>query len=125
MAEQQIKNSQISTPYSATEQDTGKTWVDGRPIYRKVLRGQLNVSAIAMTIAHGISFTANMEIISVQGFIKLGQGSGGGDMQSLQMYRELAGNWIGITTIQTANIQITSSFAWGLSYYVITLEYVK
>ncbi len=26
------------TTYSTTEQDTGKTWVDGKPIYRKVSR---------------------------------------------------------------------------------------
>ncbi len=41
--------------YSTTEQFTGKTWIDSKPIYRKVLSITLGTTAGNQDFAHGIS----------------------------------------------------------------------
>lgn len=112
--------------YSSSEVNTGKVWVDSRPIYRKVLRGQFTIATGANNIAHGIvSMTSSLEIISINGGIKLGQTSVAGGQEQLLGYRETGGNWIHPISVDTTNVIITSSFAWGNSYYSIILEYVK
>lgn len=113
---------------AAAEQDTGKVWVDGRPIYRKVIRGTFNVTASAsIPVAHGISgLTTSLEIISLSGGLKIGAGAvSGGQMQVFNQYREIAGNWLGFTSFDQTNIVFTSSFAWGTSWVTAIIEYVK
>ena len=49
--------------YSTTEINTGKTWIDGKPIYRKVIQ----VSGHPATIVHNIS---NLDkVIGLSGYI--------------------------------------------------------
>lgn len=126
MAQTKLPTSQISDTYSASEQNTGKTWVDGRPVYRKTLRGQVSVVNGTANIAHGITgITTSFEVVSFQGFTKLGQGNGTSSA-SVQIYhRETAGNWCAWTEINATSIGLTASFAWGSTFYVATLEYVK
>lgn len=42
--------------YSTTETPTGKTWIDGKPIYRKVIKFGAMTGNNRYTIAHGISY---------------------------------------------------------------------
>ncbi|MBO7079963.1 MAG: hypothetical protein J6W64_09165 [Bacilli bacterium] len=55
--------------YSTTEKNTGKTWVNGKTIYRKVLTGTTTTTDTAVNIAHGIS---NYEYIMIdnKSFVK-------------------------------------------------------
>ena len=41
--------------YSTTEQDTGKTWIDGKPIYRKCFRSNLPNPNTAAEVTTGIA----------------------------------------------------------------------
>lgn len=42
--------------YSTTETPTGKTWIDGKPIYRKVIKFGAMAGNNRYTIAHGVSY---------------------------------------------------------------------
>lgn len=46
--------------YSTTEQKTGGTWIDGRPIYKKTFSFTTNSSHASTTVQHGIS---NLDVI--------------------------------------------------------------
>lgn len=114
--------------YSATETNTGKLWVDARPIYRKVLRGGITIAATQTNnIAHGISgLTSAWEIINISGGIKPTVGlSNNGNQNVTLFYRETTGNWMGITSVDLTNIVLSSSYPWAGSWYCIILEYVK
>lgn len=106
---------------------TGEYWVDGRPIYRKVLRGSINIAAAINNLAHGIALTTNWELINITTMIKLSNGgaSNAGSQGALMSYRESGGNWQNATSVDLTNISITSIYPWGNSWYTITLEYVK
>jgi hypothetical protein len=111
--------------YSATETDTGRVWVDGSPIYRKVLRGQVTITlSSSNTIAHGITLTNTMQIISVNGGLKIGSTATGNQMQPLH-YHESGGNFLYYTGADLTNLTFWASFAWGSTHYEIILEYVK
>ena len=46
--------------YTTAEQDTGQKWIDGRPIYRKVVRGAVNMTGNSTSrLAHGIQGLTN------------------------------------------------------------------
>lgn len=111
--------------YSSVEVATGEKWIDGRPIYRKVLRGSITLVAGTATIAHGISgLTAAWECTKVTSGIKIGTATNNGTQVTV-WHRESAGNWVMLTDLDTTLITITGSFAWGASWYTIILEYVK
>lgn len=42
--------------YSTTETSTGQTWIDGKPIYRKVIKFGAMTGNNRYTIAHGVSY---------------------------------------------------------------------
>lgn len=114
--------------YSTSEIDTGKVWIDGRTIYRKVLRGSFNATASTFTINHGISgLTTSYLMISFTGGWKIGNGGSqvGVQMQSL-MYREYpSGNYMFFNGIDQTKFFVTCSYGWGPTFYQIILEYVK
>ena len=60
--------------YSTSEVNTGKKWIDGKPIYRKVLTGTTTTVDTAINIPHGIS---NYEYIMIdnKSFVKSTSGS--------------------------------------------------
>ena len=110
--------------FSTSETDTGRKWVDGRTIYRKVLRGSMSVVVNANNIAHGITGISTLEVISCEGNIVLGSGVRGSSV-NLFWHRETGGNWMNPTAINSTTFTFTSSFAWGTTMYTVILEYVK
>lgn len=55
--------------YSTTEVDTGKKWINGKPIYRKVFSGTYTVAAGEERLLIPNSSIGNVEnVISVQGY---------------------------------------------------------
>lgn len=121
-----VRQTQTIETFTTAEQDTGKVWVDGRPIYRKVIRGQVTLSTSTVTtVAHGISgLTSAWELISFTAGVKIGAGSNNGSEVAV-MHREMAGNWTWLTSFTTTNMSFASSYAWGSSYYTVIMEYVK
>lgn len=110
--------------YSSTEFDTGKKWIDGRAIYRKVITGNITIAVGANNIAHGISGITSLEPVNVTFSIVLSSTTRGTN-RNLAWHRETGGNWANPTAFDGTNLVITSSFAWGASAYTAILEYVK
>lgn len=110
--------------YSTSEVDTGKKWTDGRAIYRKVLIGNVTVAVGANNISHGISSITALEIVQMQGSIRLSSTTRGTSVNTM-WHRETGGNWANPTAMNNTAVTWTSSFAWGASAYTIVLEYVK
>lgn len=121
-------NSLTLTPVSYapnTELLTGEIWVDGRPVYRKVIRGTVNIAVGVNNVAHGIaSMTAAWELLRANVSLKLSSATNASGQETV-IHRESGGNWGHVTDIDQTNVAITSSFAWGNSWCTILMEYVK
>lgn len=110
--------------YSSVEVPTGEKWIDGRPIYRKILTGNMTVAAGGNYVAHGISGIAALEVLRLSGNVRLSS-TVRGSYVNLLWHRESAGNWINPVAMDGTQVTFTSSFAWGASAYTVILEYVK
>lgn len=113
--------------YKTTEQDTGQKWIDGRPIYRKVVRGTVNMTGGFNTssLPHGIQGLSNKwELIRYYGNMRLSGSLNNNPIKQALPYIE-GTHQSGITSIDQTNITISGSYAWGSSEVSIVLEYVK
>lgn len=112
--------------YKTTEQDTGQKWIDGRPIYRKVVRGTVNLAGNRTgLLPHGIQdLTKKWEIIRYYGSMRLGGTLSDNISKQTIPYIEST-HQSGITSIDNTNIEISGSYPWGNSEVSIVLEYVK
>ena len=113
--------------YTTTEQDTGQKWIDGRPIYRKVVRGTVNMTGGFNTssLPHGIQGLSNKwELIRYYGNMRLSGSLNNNPIKQALPYIE-GTHQSGITSIDQTNITISGSYAWGNSEVSIVLEYVK
>lgn len=112
--------------YKTTEQDTGQKWIDGRPIYRKVVRGTVNLTGSRpVLLPHGIQgLTKKWEIIRYYGSMRLGGSLSDNISKQTIPYIESI-HQSGITSIDNTNIEISGSYPWGNSEVSIVLEYVK
>lgn len=112
--------------YKTTEQDTGQKWIDGRPIYRKVVRGTVNLAGNRTgLLPHGIQgLTKKWEIIRYYGSMRLGGSLSDNISKQTIPYIEST-HQSGITSIDNTNIEISGSYPWGNSEVSIVLEYVK
>ena len=113
--------------YKTTEQDTGQKWIDGRPIYRKVVRGTVNMTGGFNTsnLPHGIQGLSNRwELIRYYGNMRLSGSLNNNPIKQALPYIE-GTHQSGITSIDNTNIEISGSYAWGNSEVSIVLEYVK
>lgn len=111
--------------YSSTETLTGNVWVDGRPVYRKVIRTNVTLVSGTANVVHGISgLTTSWEVVRITTGIKI-TGANNVGTQISTWHRESAGNWVMVTDLDTTNITVTGSFAWGSSWLTVVMEYVK
>lgn len=113
--------------YKTTEQDTGQKWIDDRPIYRKVVRGTVNMTGGFNTssLPHGIQGLSNKwELIRYYGNMGLSGSLNNNPIKQALPYIE-GTHQSGITSIDQTNIIISGSYAWGSSEVSIVLEYVK
>ena len=113
--------------YTTAEQDTGKKWIDGRTIYRKVVRGTVNMTGGYNTskLPHGIQgLTNKWELIRYYGNMRLSGVLSNNPIKQALPYIE-GTHQSGITSIDSTDITISGSYAWGSSEVSIVLEYVK
>lgn len=113
--------------YKSTEMDTGQKWIDGRQIYRKVVRGVVNMIGGNNTsiLPHGITgLTDAWELISWSGNMRLSGVLSNNPVKQALPYIE-GTHQAGITSIDKTNITISGSYAWGSSEVSVTMEYVK
>ena len=113
--------------YSTEEQDTGQKWIDGRPIYRKVVRGIVNMTGGYNTssLPHGIQGLSNRwELIRYYGNMRLSGVLSNNPIKQALPYIE-GTHQSGVTSIDQTNITISGSYNWGSSEISIVLEYVK
>ncbi len=112
--------------YSTTEQDTGQKWIDGRTIYRKVVRGTVNMTGNSTSsLAHGIQgLTSRWELIKYYGNMRLGGVLSNNPIKQALPYVE-GTHQSGITSIDGTDITISGSYPWGSSEVSVVLEYVK
>lgn len=113
--------------YSAEEQDTGQKWLDGRPIYRKVVRGTVNMTGGFNTssLPHGIQGLSNRwELIRYYGNMRLSGNLSNNPIKQALPYIE-GTHQSGVTSIDQTNITLSGSYPWGNSEVSLVLEYVK
>nr|DAY38289.1 MAG TPA: Receptor Binding Protein [Caudoviricetes sp.] len=113
--------------YTTDEQDTGQKWIDGRPIYRKVVRGTVNMTGgyATSSLPHGIQGLSNRwELIRYYGNMRLSGSLNNNPIKQALPYIE-GTHQSGITSIDQTNITISGSYAWGSSEVSVVLEYVK
>ena len=112
--------------YSTSEIDTGRVWIDGRPIYRKVVRGTVNMTGNSTSmLAHGIQgLTNRWELIRYYGNMRLGGTLSNNPVKQALPYIENT-HQSGVTSIDQTNIIISGSYPWGHSDVSLVLEYVK
>ena len=113
--------------YSTDEKNTGKKWIDGRPIFRKTVRGTVNMTGGYNTssLPHGIQGLSNSwELICYYGGMRLSGNLNNNPVKQAFPYIEGA-HQSGITSIDQTNITISGSYPWGNSEVSVTLEYIK
>ena len=112
--------------YSTSEIDTGMVWIDGRPIYRKVIRGTVNMTGNSTSrLAHGIQgLTGRWELIKYYGNMRLGGTLSNNPVKQAVPYIENV-HRSGITSIDETAMIISGSYPWGISEISLVLEYVK
>lgn len=113
--------------YSMDEEDTGQKWIDGRVIYRKVVRGTVNMTGGYNTssLPHGIQGLSNRwELIRYYGNMRLSGTLSNNPIKQALPYIE-GTHQSGITSIDQTNITISGSYTWGSSEVSVVLEYVK
>ena len=112
--------------YSTSEIDTGRVWIDGRPIFRKVVRGTVNMTGNSTSnLAHGIQgLTSRWELIKYYGNMRLGGTLSNNPIKQALPYIENT-HQSGITSIDATHVIISGSYPWGSSEISIVLEYVK
>ena len=112
--------------YSTSEIDTGRVWIDGRPIYRKVVRGTVNMTGNSTSkLAHGIQgLTSRWELIKHYGNMRLGGTLSNNPVKQALPYIENT-HQSGIASIDATHVIISGSYPWGNSEVSLVLEYVK
>ena len=109
--------------YSTTETNRGKTWIDGKPIYRKVLSDETRVSSGNTKINHNIS---NLKyIISFTGSFDFG---GAEQIPIFGMSCTSSSAWdVSVTGISSTQINITAgtSISNARMIYRFVIEYTK
>ena len=98
--------------YSTSEINTGKKWIDGKPIYRKVFNAL--ITSTSMDVAHSIS---NVDkVVNVQGFSETnGENTPSGFYASTSYFFSLSGDRTQLH-IRTTNAYINTAYNCILEY---------
>lgn len=125
----------FDSDYSTTEKKTGATWIDGKPIYRKVITGTFTPSSsnigkeTTVNIDNSITIT-DCTLVKMEGYM-LG-GNGTNVLYLGHSYYSSNGSIVLSSSLNLAsylNIQyyITSLPAWfsGTVSYTVIVYYVK
>ena len=108
------------TIYSEDEQATGGTWIDGRPIYRKTVSGEMTSSNAFIQI--GQMPTDFAQAVRMYGTISFGT-------QTLLIpnafYQNLAYMVTPVVDGQTISLALGSGFGSSLKRYALSIEYTK
>lgn len=116
------KKAKVSTikkqEYSTEEVNTGNTWIDGKPIYRKVIYSTINKSG-TVSVQHGI---ANLGIVTNM-YINFNCG----DRQMTNARISTDGYNVGLDTIYADyfDIAIPTAFGSSIKYIYAIMEYTK
>lgn len=134
MVKQKTNAQQTNKQYSTSEVLTGDTWIDGRPVYRKVVQATVNATTAGQTIQIGHDITGitnGFVVINSYLYVKIGRAVGN-DQNGGQTggYFEGSGgssvNQLNITTIGPTYVDIKFGYgAWGNTWCSVVMEYVK
>ena len=121
--ESDITNLKRNNTYSTSETLTDKVWIDGKPIYRKVIEYEKSADTTTCDIPHGI--TNIDKIIHLEGYSLLG-----GYYRPLTTFypNDITTYSQGVYTIGGTNINVnfsTSYFGSSASTIYIIMEYTK
>lgn len=99
--------------YSTDETKTNKVWIDGKPIYRKVITGNVSNGSIA----HGLT---NVDFVNAYGYFI----AGSGNFMPLPSLRVTYNNYSAGFYVNATNVMFDKGAdVTGTAY--ITLEYIK
>lgn len=106
------------TSFSTTEVNTGQTWIDGSPIYRKVVEFGALPNNTTKVVAHGIT-----GLLFLTSFMCITRTAGGTFRQVPFADNVLADavDW----SMDAVNIAINTRVDWSDHAATITLEYTK
>lgn len=108
--------------YSTTEQPTGGTWIDGKPIYRIVLDSTTAISSGAVSI--DVASLHIESLVRMDGFFRV-TGSPRYAKFPLQMYVHSSGNGMYLT-MDEGNTKLLGNIDYSATQgYQIILEYTK
>lgn len=104
--------------YSTTEQRTGGTWIDGKPIYRKTVTFSTNTT---IGSDEGTTFTlAQLGLSNVDNFISVVAHNTVGSKTNERRISPLGMFWLSETQVRLRSVSNLSS-----SFRSITMEYTK
>lgn len=109
----------LADNYSTTEQNTGATWIDGKPIYKKTIDFGSLPNNSTKNVAHGISNLG--DVIDIRGTAKTSWGT----YQLPLVFSGQDVNYITNVSVNATNISMSNSAdRSGFTAYV-TLYYTK
>lgn len=104
--------------YSTEEVKTNKVWIDGKPIYRKVMTGTFSTSTSTQSVAHNILSLG--DVITLRGIYT---NANNNQVGSIPMY--YSNDLITTLRIDSSYIHLSHTTSLHSSPYKIILEYTK
>ena len=109
-----------SLSYSTEEVKTGGTWIDGKPIYRKVIDCGALPSITSKNVVTGLDFTV-CNVVKMEGFAKNVRTSDSTDIINIPYSNEVL-----LSTTKTGHLSVYASKDFSnFSQSYVTLEYTK
>lgn len=108
--------------FSETEQKTGETWIDGKPIYKKTVHTGVINNASAKKVQHGISNIGNY--LCIDSSCSFGISSDGNVFVTLPRPSNKTDEFLGINVSKTT-ITINTATNCNFADSYVTLKYTK
>ena len=117
---QQAMESSGQDIYSTTETKTNKVWIDGKPIYRKVVDFGALPNATTKSVTHGIVGMTHLIRINV-----IAENTSGPYFLNIP-YPDFSSTYTIRSTIDTTNVNIVTQYDFSsYNQTYVTLEYTK